>query len=68
VVYTYDLIPAEPATKSSEPEKPRLTALYGLLADVYRELGGGEKYLRNEREQLRFIDESGNGKAKKGKG
>jgi hypothetical protein len=35
-----------------------LEALYGLLAGVYRELGGGERYLREEREQLQFRKEA----------
>jgi hypothetical protein len=68
VVYTYNLASKEPPSKQPEAKKPRLEALYGLLADVYRELGGGEKYLRNEREQLHFRDEIHSGKGKKDEG
>jgi 5-methylcytosine-specific restriction protein B len=56
VVYTYNLGLDEP--KPSTSGKPRLEALYGLLAGVYRELGGGERYLREEREQLQFRKEA----------
>lgn len=31
-----------------------LLELYGILADAYKQLGGGEEYLRREREGLRF--------------
>lgn len=32
----------------------RLDDLYGVLADVFCELGGGEKFIREERELLDF--------------
>jgi hypothetical protein len=31
-----------------------LAALYGIGAKVYRELGGGEEYMKRERDALRF--------------
>lgn len=57
VVYTYRLSSPETAPGPSGPRKSRLDALYGTLADVYRELGGSEKFLRSEREQLNFRKE-----------
>lgn len=63
VIYTYNLDSEEPPSRQSASRKPRLEALYGLLADVYRELGGGEKYLRNERTKLHFRDEAPGPKA-----
>jgi len=54
VVYTYQLSPAESASEKSGPRKSRLEALYGTLAEVYRELGGSEKFIRSEREKLHF--------------
>jgi len=55
VVYTYRLSSPEPASEQSVRRKSRLEALYGTQADVYRQLGGGEKFIRSEREQLHFI-------------
>ena len=34
--------------------KSLLDGLYGIAADVLRDLGGGEAFLRKEREELRF--------------
>ena len=31
-----------------------LMDLYGIAADAFKQLGGGEEYLRREREELRF--------------
>jgi hypothetical protein len=52
VVFTYRLASLENAGARSPAKKGRLEALYGKLADVFRELEGGEKYLRRERELL----------------
>ncbi len=32
--------------------------LYGIGADAFRQLGGGEEYLRREREELQFPAEA----------
>ena len=41
--------PAAPAAKAS-PKGDALRALYGICAETFRELGGGEEFLRHERE------------------
>jgi len=55
VVYTYKLASPEPTSDQSGPRKSRLETLYGTQADIYRQLGGGEKFLLSEREQLHFL-------------
>lgn len=50
---------------ANEPDAPErvvpngsgLLELYGILADAYKQLGGGEEYLRRERAGLRFPTE-----------
>lgn len=42
------------ASEQPETQASRLEALYGAFADVFRELGGGENFIRTEREQLHF--------------
>ena len=54
-VFTYRLSSSGQVSKSSRSGKSLLEALYGTQADVYRKLGGGEKFIRSEREQLHFI-------------
>ena len=49
VVYTYEFIDKKPSPAG--PDDP-WTRLRGALKDVFAELGGGEKYLREEREQF----------------
>lgn len=46
VVYTYEFIEAEPSTHAQDEAWKRLR---GALKDVFAELGGGEAYLRAER-------------------
>lgn len=58
VVYTYKLSSAPTPTKQHEVKKPSLESLYGILANVFQELGGGEKFLREERKQLDFRKET----------
>jgi len=41
--------PAPPASKVV-PNGEGLMDLYGIFADVFKQLGGGEEYLRRERE------------------
>jgi hypothetical protein len=31
-----------------------LESLYGIASEIFRELGGGEKFIREEREKLNF--------------
>jgi hypothetical protein len=40
--------------KKATPKGIGLMDLYGIGADAFKQLGGGEKYLRREREGLRF--------------
>jgi hypothetical protein len=58
-VYTYQVSPQKMSGNQQHPRKSRLEALYGTLADVFRELGGGENFIRSEREQLRFRNDEG---------
>lgn len=51
--FTYRL-PARKNLTPQETEKSRFEALYGGLSDIFSELGGGEKFLRNEKEKLHF--------------
>jgi hypothetical protein len=52
-VFTYKLSSGQ-VPDPSKPRKSLLEALYGTQADVYRQLGGGEKFIRSEREKLQF--------------
>ncbi len=54
-VFTYKISSSGQASDVAKPKKSLLEALYGTQADVYRQLGGGEKFIRSEREQLQFI-------------
>jgi hypothetical protein len=47
VTYTYAFIESE---KSSPPPRDPWTDLRGALKNIFAELGGGENYLRNERD------------------
>ena len=51
--FTYRLHDQEDR-RVQEPRGSRFEALYGKLSDVFRELGGGEDFLRNEKEKLHF--------------
>ncbi|HTV05029.1 MAG TPA: hypothetical protein VME86_06635 [Acidobacteriaceae bacterium] len=55
-VFTYSFASAGPVADRTEVKKPTLETLYGILANVFQELGGGEKYLNNERKRLHFRD------------
>jgi hypothetical protein len=48
VTYTYEFIEAGPASPKEDP----WGRLRGALKDVFAELGGGEQYLRAERENF----------------
>ncbi|MGH9530588.1 MAG: hypothetical protein ACRD2S_11805 [Terriglobales bacterium] len=49
VVYTYEFV--EPGQPPSPKEDPWIR-LRGAMKDIFAELGGGEKYLRGERESF----------------
>jgi hypothetical protein len=49
VVYTYEFIDTKP---SSAPREDPWIRLRGALKDIFAELGGGEAYLRAERENF----------------
>jgi hypothetical protein len=63
VQFVYRLL--EPATKMNTSNTPQkivpngkgLLKLRGILTDVYKQFGGGEQYLRKEREGLHFTAE-----------
>jgi hypothetical protein len=48
VTYTYEFLDAPP----SEAEQDAWKRLRGALKDIFAELGGGENYLRKEREEF----------------
>ncbi len=49
VIYTYEFLEAQPSPDGQEDAWSRLR---GALKDVFAELGGGEAYLRNERDNF----------------
>jgi hypothetical protein len=64
VVFTYRLS-SEKSVDDSSHKKSLFDGLYGIAADVFRELGGSEKFVRREREQLQFMtpdEQHNNGK------
>lgn len=48
VTYTYEFID----TKSTSPKEDPWNRLRGSLKDIFKELGGGEAYLRTERDKF----------------
>ena len=48
VTYTYEFVNTKPPSSKEDP----WTRLRGTLKDVFTELGGGEQYLRAERENF----------------
>jgi hypothetical protein len=53
--------PASDSGESFFDGLPRLIALYGIAADVFQKLGGGENFIRKERELLNFRREADSG-------
>jgi hypothetical protein len=51
VIYTYEFMDKRKDTKTLDRQDPWIR-LRGALKDVFAELGGGEEYLRKEREQF----------------
>ncbi len=57
VQFVYRIVESGDSTaesKNSSRSGIGLMDLYGIGADAFRQLGGGEKYLRREREELQF--------------
>ncbi len=52
VQFVYHVLGAKEATEANSGKD--LMSLYGVGADEFRQLGGGEEYLRRERESLQF--------------
>lgn len=48
VIYTYEILPNRNETADANP----FTSLRGLAKDIFKELGGGETFIRNERSKL----------------
>jgi hypothetical protein len=53
VQFVYRVLGKEPTREHSKGASDLMT-LYGIGAEVFRQLGGGEEYLRRERESLQF--------------
>jgi hypothetical protein len=54
VVFTYRLTARDSAARQPQRQWAHFEELYGIAAGVFRELGGGENYLRKERGRLHF--------------
>jgi|SRR5580658_477141 hypothetical protein len=57
VVFHYEILgttTAQPPDRSKLANGIGLMDLYGIGAEAFKQLGGGEEYLRREREGLRF--------------
>lgn len=57
VEFVYRILPSSKgsaSTISNIPESSGLMDLYGIGANVFKQLGGGEVYLKRERDELRF--------------
>ena len=57
VVFHYEILSnagVPGANSGKHPSGIGLMDLYGIGADAFRQLGGGEKYLRSERQGLQF--------------
>lgn len=63
MTFTYRIADAA-GDVSMGPKQSRFSALRGIAKDVFRELGGGENFIRRERELLHFIKPE----SKRGKG
>jgi hypothetical protein len=49
----------QPPHKNQDSRRENWLGLCGILKDVYAEYGGGEAYLRNERENFYKRDDKG---------
>jgi hypothetical protein len=57
-IFTYRLAGEKPSA-ARDHTTSLLDGLYGIAADVFRELGGAEAFIGKEREQLHFIKPEG---------
>ncbi|HEY6448327.1 MAG TPA: hypothetical protein VIY53_17850 [Acidobacteriaceae bacterium] len=54
-IFTYRLpLASRPPDHAHRQQPSRLERLYGIASEVFRELGGGEKFIREERDKLNF--------------
>jgi hypothetical protein len=51
VTFTYRLVDTEPA-KTSQPDDDPLMRLWGIGKEIFESLGGGEAFIRRERERF----------------
>lgn len=56
--FTYRIMQTS-APSSNRAKTSFFDELYGAAVDVFGELGGGEKFIRREREQLHFVEPEG---------
>lgn len=56
--FTYRLPKENPSSEGRDRRRRNLLDLYGIAADIFRELGGGENFIRRERESLDFRSEA----------
>lgn len=62
--FTYKIV--QGGTQSSDISRTSLMdELYGAASKVFRELGGGENFIRREREQLHFVEPEAKAEGKK---
>ena len=54
VQFVYRILGETKETKSKASSDQGIMSLYGIGAEAYKQLGGGEEYLRHEREELQF--------------
>jgi len=57
VVFHYEILDAVGGGQNSAKATTDLMDIYGIGAEVFEKLGGGEQYLRREREELQFPTE-----------
>jgi hypothetical protein len=66
VHFVYRILREKESSQKMDSEDGDLMSLYGIGGDVFRELGGGEEYLKRERESLQFPIEGHPRKAERG--
>ena len=54
VLFVYRVLGGKEAPEASAKPRYDLMSLYGIGSEVFRQLGGGEEYLKREREDLQF--------------
>lgn len=64
--FTYKIVGGA-SPSSGNPKGSLFDELYGAAADVFHELGGGENFIRREREQLHFVKPESKSEGKKKK-